>query len=376
MKQDQFDTSSADSQSTPILPVDAAAFDIQEYYDYEQKLLSRCGDFWNGKEGVLVYRRMRVSEVFSYGSRSMKESLEWQLGGLQKSMSYKADIPNFLEPWYGIGTVASSFGREYVWHANQAPAISEKFNSIAEALQHGYIPVHETEIGKHTIRMIEYFLEKTKGRIPMSFCDMQSPLNISENIVDINDVMTGFLIDPELVKEFFGILSELMINFTQIQKKLIGDSLVSPGHGFASARNFNGLGMSDDLSIMLPDDVYLETAMPFFEMTGIPFGNSAFHSCGNWSKRIPAVKQIKGLKMVDGAFSNATDPNPNPTGDFWRSFANTGIILNARMVGTPDLIEEKVRNLWAPGMKLIVVTYCETPEEQAIAYDRIHEICK
>ncbi len=36
----------------------------------------------------------------------MKKSLEWQLGALKKSMEYKADIPNFLEPWYGIGTIA------------------------------------------------------------------------------------------------------------------------------------------------------------------------------------------------------------------------------------------------------------------------------
>jgi hypothetical protein len=26
-------------------------------------------------------------------------------------------------------------------------------------------------------------------------------------------------------------------------------------------------------------------------------------------------------------------------------------------------------------MKLIVVTYCQDPEEQARAYERIHEIC-
>ena len=41
-----------------------------------------------------------------------------------------------------------------------------------------------------------------------------------------------------------------------------------------------------------------------------------------------------------------------------------------------ELVESKVRELWKPGMKLIVVTYCKTPEEQAYVYDRIHEICQ
>jgi hypothetical protein len=135
MKEDRFDTNLADSQATKILPMNCGEFDFSAYSEYEQHLLEKCQNFWESPSGVLVYRRMRIAEVFSYGCKNMKESLEWQLGGLHKSMDYKSDIPNFLEPWYGIGTVASSFGRKYVWHANQAPAISEKYSSIQEALE-------------------------------------------------------------------------------------------------------------------------------------------------------------------------------------------------------------------------------------------------
>ncbi|MBN2762307.1 MAG: hypothetical protein JXR41_04385 [Bacteroidales bacterium] len=373
---DQFDISLADSQATPVRPVTYETFDIAAYVDYEQELLVKCRDFWEGSSGVLVYRRMRVAEVFSHGCKDMKGSLEWQLGALKRSMDYRADVPNFLEPWYGIGTVASAFGREYVWHENQAPAIAKKFSSAKEALDFDFTPVKETRIGKHTLQMIEYFLEKTKGRIPVSYCDMQSPLNIAENIVDINALMTDFLLDPESVRELFTRISGLMIDFTRTMKGLIGDALASPGHGFASSRCFEGLGMSDDLFIMLPDDLYLETAAPAFEKTSLPFGGAAFHSCGNWSKKIPVVKQIKGLKMTDAAFSNATDPDPNPAEDFSRGFADTGIIVNARIVGGIDVIEEKVQKLWSSGMKLIVVTYCKTPGEQEQAYKIIHAICQ
>ncbi|NOX66249.1 MAG: hypothetical protein GXO85_10795 [Chlorobi bacterium] len=84
--------------------------------------------------------------------------------------------------------------------------------------------------------------------------------------------------------------------------------------------------------------------------------------------------KTKNLKIADGAFSEETDPDPNPTEAF-HSFANTNIILNARIVGGVDTVLDKVKSLWKPGMKLIVVTYCQTPEEQEIVYNRIHEIC-
>ncbi|MHC4560350.1 MAG: hypothetical protein ACYS80_23955, partial [Planctomycetota bacterium] len=105
MAGETFDQTSVDVQATPVEPVTAAEFDFGAYADYEASLLERCRAFWQAESGVLVYRRMRVAEVFSYGCADMKASLEWQLGGLQKSMEYKADVPNFLVPWYGIGIV-------------------------------------------------------------------------------------------------------------------------------------------------------------------------------------------------------------------------------------------------------------------------------
>lgn len=91
-----FDYRSADSQGTLVEPINPKDFDIDEYCEYESLLLDRCRKFWEGNSGVLVYRRFRVPEVFSYGCRDMKRSLELQLAALKESMKYKADIPNFL----------------------------------------------------------------------------------------------------------------------------------------------------------------------------------------------------------------------------------------------------------------------------------------
>lgn len=376
MSRETFDQTSIDVQATAVEPIAPEKFDSDAYADYETSLQEKCRNFWQAQSGVLVHRRMRVAEVFSYGCKDKKASLEWQLGGLQKSMAFKSDVPNFLEPWYGIGTIAGAFGVNYLWNEGQAPAIQPKFQSAKEALDHHIVPVSQSSIGRHTLDMIDYFLEKTAGQIPMSLTDTQSPLNIACNIVNMSGLFYEMFDNPEAVKNLLQLLAELLTDFTHEQIRRIGPALVWPGHGFASCRCFEGLGMSDDNSLMISEQQYLEFAASAVEYVGKPFGGPAFHSCGNWSDKVEMVKNIPGLRMVDGAFSAATDPSPNPPEPFARAFAHTGIVVNARIVGGLDTIIDNVRRLWKPGMKLIVVTYCRTPQEQAAAYDRIHEICR
>jgi len=370
-----FDTSKSDAQATVVEPITPERFDLLKYRDYEEELLEKCGSFWKTDTGVLVYRRMRVADVFSYGCRDMKQSLEWQLGALEMSMQYKADVPNFLEPWYGIGTAASAFGAETVWEEGQAPMVRPKFQTLDEALQYSAIPVEETSVGMHTLSMAEYFLERTCGKMPMSFCDVQSPLNAVCQIIDTGNILTDMIMNPEEVRRILDRVADLVIRFAQKQKSIIRDSLVCPGHGFASSRAFEGLGVSDDNAVMLSSDLYQELVGPTMEKISDASGGIAFHSCGDWSNKIHAVRPIRGLKMVDGAFSQETDPMPNPPEPFAGGFGSTGIAVNARMVGDLQTIRETVKKLWNPPMKLIVVTYCPTPGEQKKAYDLIHSIC-
>ncbi|MBQ9201227.1 MAG: hypothetical protein IJ154_02490 [Bacteroidales bacterium] len=373
---DVFDNKLRDSQATAVSPISPEKFDIEEYASYEAPLNERCARFWQAPSGVLVYRRMRVAEVFSAGSRDMQASLAWQLGALKESMKFKADIPNFLEPWYGLGVLATAYGVDYVWAPGQAPAIEGKFASTADLLAASFKPVAETPEGRHNLEMIEYFLDKTRGRLPLSYCDIQSPLNTLSNIIDTSQFYLDFCLDPDSMQAAMDRTADLTVDFVRKQTEMIGDALVKPGHGFSSSRVFDGLGLSDDSVTMMSPDLYLDLAVPAMVKAGLPFGGPVFHSCGNWSDKKADIVGIPHLRMADGAFSLATDPGANPTEGFADTFAGTGVVLNVRIVGGPELVEAKVRELWKPGMKLIVVTYCQTPEEQAYVYDRIHEICQ
>lgn len=374
MKEQIFNTEVSDSQATVVEPLSPAVFDFDAYAAYEVELQGRCRRFMEADSGILVYRRTRVAEVFSAGCRDMERSLECQLGALAVSMDFKADVPNFLEPWYGIGTAAAAFGVDYIWEKSQAPAIRPAFNSVREALDYDAMPIKDTVCGRHTLEMISYFVEKTGGKLPISLCDMQSPLNVICNMVDSNATYLAMMDDPDEVRALLDKVADLILDFTAEQRALLGTALVSPGHGFPSARSFPSVGLSDDNIIMLSSEMYDEIAAPSFNRIGSVLGGSTFHSCGNWAAKIETVKKLDNLFMVDGAFSPATDPAPNDPEPFGKAFANTGTILNARVVGNADEVVDVVENLWNPGLKLIVTTYCESPDEQAGCYDRIREI--
>ncbi|MEJ2701223.1 MAG: uroporphyrinogen decarboxylase family protein, partial [Sedimentisphaerales bacterium] len=263
---------------------------------------------------------------------------------------------------------------DYHWTEGQAPAVEAPFRSVDEALETEIRPVGETDIGKHTLRMIEYFLDQTHGRLPISLTDTQSPTNTASFLVETSNFYMAFYDNPDGLKKLLALIAELLIGFTRKQMELIGDTLVYPGHGFASSRSFSGLGMSDDVMITLSAEQYREFEMPAIQTAGEPFGGPAIHSCGNWSGRTEMVKKIADLVMVDGAFSWETDPNCNLIPPFTESFAGTGVVLNARIVGDTDVVIDKVKQLWAPNMKLIVVTYSKTPEEQAQTYLRLNQL--
>lgn len=366
------DTVVHDSQGTAVRPIPVEEFDLDKYAEYVRSRESICRSFWGDKSGLIVHRRFRVPEVFSAGCEDMAASLSLQLSALKTSMDYAMDVPNFLEPWYGIGTVASAFGADYRWEGALAPAAVAPFQTVEDALAFDPSPIEKTRIGRHIVNMVEFFLEKTKGKIPLSLSDVQSPFNAAASLVDTTAFLLAVVDAPHHVRRLMDIVVELSVEFYTLQAEMIGDLLVRPGHGFSSSRVSRGIGSSDDSSTMLSPEMFAELCLPAFERFGESFGGTAYHSCGDWSEKVPRVAKIRGLTMVDGAFTRETDPDPNTAGAFRNGFGGTEIVVNARMVGDHGRIVETARELSGRSGKLIVVTYCRTAEEQKRIYEELH----
>jgi hypothetical protein len=234
----------------------------------------------------------------------------------------------------------------------------------------------EVPILAETLATIGYFLEATGGRLPLSWCDIQAPLNTATSLVDISGFFVGMLDQPDRARELLAAITQALIDFTQRQSDLIGPRLARPGHGFASSRLGTGIGLSTDNLIMISPKLYEHFCLADNRALGAAFGGVAIHSCGDFARWLPSLLKIDNLVAVDAAFSPRTDPKPNVPEKFRDALAGTGVVLQARLVGDPAEVLALARRLWAPGLKLIVVTYVPEPEAQRRLYADLHALCQ
>lgn len=364
-----------DAQAMSVTPIDPHDFDLARYAAYAAEADQRYAAFLSKPDGLAVWQRVRVGEVFRDACRDRRESLRLQLGGLLKSLDYATDASTYLEPWYGIGTTASAFGGEYDWFEGQAPVVRPLYKSISEVPALVPRDFDEVPIMRYTLETIEYFLDQTQGRVPISWCDLQAPLNVATELIDTSAFFTGMIDQADRVRDILSAISEVVIRFTQKQSELIGDQLARPGHGFASARTGRGIGLSTDNLVMISPRMVEEFCAADNIKIGAAFGGVAIHSCGDYARWLPTLKKIDNLFIVDAAFSPQTDPDPNSPEAFRDAFVNTGLIVHARMVGEPDEVLALAKRLWMPGLKLIVVTYVQDPAAQQRLYHDLHRLC-
>lgn len=374
MANQSFDNTLKDAQALSVTPIEPRDFDLTRFEAHAAEADQRYADFLNAPSGLAVWQRVRAGEVFRDACRDMRHSLRLQLGALQKSLEYATDAPMYLEPWYGIGTTASAFGAEYEWFEGQAPAVRPQYRSIDDVPPMMPRAFDQVPILRYTLDTIEYFLDQTQGRVPLSWSDLQAPLNVATELIDTSAFFTALIDRADRVREVLSAATEVVIRFTRQQSDLIGDRLARPGHGFASSRAGRGIGLSTDNLVMISPKMYEKFCVADNVAIGKAFDGIAIHSCGDYARWLPALKKINNLLMVDAAFSPQTDPDPNTPEVFRDAFVNTGIVVQARMVGAPAEVLTLTKRLWMPGLKLIVVTYVPDAAAQRQLYQDLHAL--
>ena len=116
-----------------------------------------------------------------------------------------------------------------------------RFHTMAEIPELAPRAVADVPILRYTLETIEYFLSKRTGRVPVSWCDIQAPINVAGGLVDITQFLLALHDEPGRAKAILSVLADEVIRFTKIQSDLIGAALARPGHGFASSRTGAGI---------------------------------------------------------------------------------------------------------------------------------------
>ena len=80
-----------DAQAMPVTPLEPPDFDLARYEEFAAEADQRYAAFLQKQDGLAVWQRVRVGEVFRDACRDMRQSLRLQLGGLLKSLDYATD---------------------------------------------------------------------------------------------------------------------------------------------------------------------------------------------------------------------------------------------------------------------------------------------
>ena len=307
-------------------------------------------DFFDpqGRTKFLIIPRMTHALYTGCDSLEMIYSNNIDYLERQLALDYCDDLP-YLEPWIGSGVYAHAYGSRYLWGAGKAPDTIHRYETIDEVKGLAYPDYRNSSIMRMVLDSIDMLKEHTNGMIPISLTDTQSPQDTATLIMDTTEFLIGMYTDPETVHEFLANITKLKIEFSHVQIEHIGgDLLASPGHGFAGLPFLTGIGVSDDDMVFSSPDLNEQFSFPYMNRLSEEFGGLALHSCGNWVKSMPRLKNLENLMMIDFALpGNLTDPNPIPCKEAHEALKGVGVdcMIKVRPGDAIDLIVQDLQEL-------------------------------
>jgi hypothetical protein len=338
----------------------ASQFDFHRFQDWLAPREERMRRFLAGKSDTPVLLIEREDDDF-LTCRNPQESLEIQLEILTRQMDLDSDYVPFLEPWFGVGVYANAFGAEYVWMEGESAQTHYIVFNEEQASRLARPSIDDSPVMKLVLEAIDYFVEQTRGVIPIACTDTQSPLDTITLLWDTASFFTATYTAPEVVHELLQKITDLIIEFSRCQVAHMGNTWVQPGHNMVAARGGRGLSISDDNIVMVSPKHYAAFAVPYNGQIGAAFGGLAVHSCGDYARQLPELLKTPNLSMVDGAFSKELDPSPNLSLELFRdSLKGKDLILHARMGSDwPELLPR----LYHPNLRLALNVPVPAPGE-------------
>lgn len=327
-------------------------FPLERFLAFQQEKSKNMSRYISANDFYVPMVQMPAGDQWGYTCRSKEGSLEAQLDFLNAYMSLKTDLAfTYLEPWYGVGLYASAFGCKYEWHKGEAPQTRAIYSSVDEITNIKYPSTSDCEVMQNILEMIKYFKEQTGGALDIALTDTQSPNDTASLIMDSCEFFVTAATEPELLHDFLNKVTNLTIEFSDMQREAIGENFVQPGHIMLSQKGLNGISLSDDNMAILSPGAFKDTCIPYNNILSKHFGGVAIHSCGNFSHNANLLMTTESLTMVDLAAGTVVDPTPNKPATLRATFEKSGVIVKAK-VGWNEI--EKIEPLVSPDIKLIV----------------------
>jgi hypothetical protein len=275
-------------------------------------------------------------DIWGNVSSDRVQSLERQLEALMVAMQLQSDFAfTYLEPWHGVGVYANIFGCKVNWNDFDAPQTLPIYHSIEEVAELEHPDILEAELPQMILETIRYYRSVTHDQLDIALTDTQSPNDSASLILDTSEFFACSLLDMPRLAPFMELLTQVMIEFSEMQLAAMGLTAAHPGHIMLSSSRLPGISVSDDNMAVISRRAYENAALPYNSRLGAHFGGIALHSCGDFSQNFSAVKKTQNLMLVDCAL-DGVDPTPNNPRKLGEAFAGTGIPLKVRIGASPE----------------------------------------
>lgn len=347
-------------------------FPFENYIKYKEQKDKNLMNFISGVSREIPIINPPDSWHWTGVCRSKEQSLEAQLEYLYTTMYTKSDLAfTYIEPWYGVGLYGAAFGCRYEFSGDESPQTRPIYNTVEEIRNIKYPSIKSCSEMQTVLEMIRYFKSKIGDYIDIDLTDTQSPNDTASIILDPCELFIQSIEEPELLTPFLDKITDLIIEFSEMQIEAIGSNLCLPGHIMISNRNFSGISISDDNMAVISPTSYINSSMIYNERLSKHFGGIAIHTCGNAKANLNLMKKTSNLFMVDLALGTAVDPTPNLASDVKNCFEGSDVIVKVK-VGDEEL--DKIAELIRSDIKIIVELRMNCPlEERNQRYEKAKE---
>ena len=211
-------------------------------------------------------------------------------------------VPYFM-PWFGTGVIASAFGckvKPATGNGDDPGICSTCVNTPADIARLKMpVPQRDGDMPR-VLRFMEYAVNHSD--LPVGLTDMNSPLCTAAQICGYENLFLWMYEEPDAVHELMAKITESFIQWTKLQKQVIGEPL-SQSNGLQGLWSPEGVGvwMSDDDLVSVGTELYATFVAPYYEHILQTFTGGTLHYCGVGTQHLDTLYHMKYLRAINNS---------------------------------------------------------------------------
>lgn len=286
---------------------------IPELYKERNKrtmeLVEKTFEFKNSKEAPFIinnanyflfgYSKNEIPEDYISNPESMYKR---QVAQFENHFNLVEDnyVP-YLMPWFGTGVLASGFGIKINFLPKMDPSTEVgryAVNDISDIKKLKIPDPYNDGLMPDVLERIKYF--KQNSKIPINFTDNHGPLTTAVQIVGYEKLFYWLNDYPKEMHYLMDLLSEAVIEWVKVQKKLIGEPMDECiGDQGVPVPKGTGVWLSDDDAVLVSPEMYREFVAPYNDKIFKEFGSGIIHYCGCANQHIDSFLSMKYLRALN-----------------------------------------------------------------------------